>query len=107
MSLSDSRVSAHIAVSNINRAADFYEGKLGLDPSGDALGGGRAYPCGGGSVLHVYESPEHAGKATATLARWDVYDIEQVVDQLTASGVTFERYDEPVKTDQRGVHDSG
>jgi catechol 2,3-dioxygenase-like lactoylglutathione lyase family enzyme len=107
MSLSDFKVSAQVAVSDIDRAAGFYEGKLGLDPSEDALGGGRVYPCGGASVLYVYASPERAGRATATLARWDVDNIEQVVAQLTANGVTFEHYDEPVKTDARGIHDSG
>ena len=63
--------------------------------------------CGAGSSLHVYASPAHAGKATATVARWDVDDLEQVIDELTANGVTFEQYDEPVKTNEQGIHDSG
>ncbi|HZB82130.1 MAG TPA: hypothetical protein VE288_04680, partial [Rubrobacteraceae bacterium] len=56
------------------------------------------------SVMHVYLSPEHAGKSTATLAGWGVDDVEEVVDELTSRGVTFERYDEgPIITDEKGI----
>jgi hypothetical protein len=55
-------------------------------------------------VLHVYLSPEHAGKSTATLAGWGVDDVEEVVDELTSKGVAFERYDEgPIITDEKGI----
>jgi catechol 2,3-dioxygenase-like lactoylglutathione lyase family enzyme len=55
-------------------------------------------------VFHIYLSPEHAGKCTATLASWGVDDIERVVDELTERGVTFEQYDEPgLKTDEQGI----
>ena len=107
MSLSRYRVSAQIAVSDMAKAQEFYEVKLGLFPRGDQHDGSRTYACGDGASLYVYESPAHAGKATATVARWDVDDIEQVLDELTANGVTIEQYDEPVKTDERGIHDSG
>jgi catechol 2,3-dioxygenase-like lactoylglutathione lyase family enzyme len=107
MSLSSYKVGAQIAVSDMARATDFYEGKLGLSPGGDQHDGSRMYPCGGGTWLHVYASPAHAGKATATLAHWDVDDIEQVIDELSSNGVTFEQYDDPVKTDEKGIHDSG
>jgi hypothetical protein len=37
----------------------------------------RAVPVrGGGTMMHVYLSPEHAGKSTATLAGWGVDDVE-------------------------------
>ena len=107
ISLSGCKVSAQIAVSDLARAEEFYEAKLGLSPAGDQHGESRRYACGGGSVLHVYASPAHAGRATATVARWDVDDIERVIDELSSNGVTFERYDEPVKTDEKGIHHSG
>jgi catechol 2,3-dioxygenase-like lactoylglutathione lyase family enzyme len=106
MSLGDYKVSAQIAVSDLDRAIAFYEGKLGLATTGAQFDGARTYACGDGTRLHVYASPAHAGKATATLARWDVGDVERVVDELTAAGVAFERYDQP-KTDAKGIHDSG
>jgi catechol 2,3-dioxygenase-like lactoylglutathione lyase family enzyme len=107
MGLNNYRVSAQIAVSDMARAAAFYEETLGLAAGEETAGGGRAYPCGDGSWLHVYVAPAHAGKPTATVARWDVDDIGRVVDELTARGVTFEQYGEPVPTDEKGIHDSG
>jgi catechol 2,3-dioxygenase-like lactoylglutathione lyase family enzyme len=62
------------------------------------------YRCEEGTMMHVYSSPEHAGKSTATLASWYVDDIERIVDGLTSKGVVFERYDEgPIVTDDKGV----
>jgi hypothetical protein len=62
------------------------------------------YRCAEDSVFHVYLSPEHTGKSSATLASWGVDDIEKVVDALTKVGVTFEQYDEPgLKTDEKGI----
>ena len=54
--------------------------------------------------MHVYLSPEHAGRSTATLVGWDVDDIEAVVDELISEGVRFEHYDEPgLRTDAKGI----
>jgi hypothetical protein len=54
--------------------------------------------------MHVYLSPEHAGKSTASLVGWDVDDVVRVVDVLNSRGVTFERYDEgPIITDEKGI----
>jgi catechol 2,3-dioxygenase-like lactoylglutathione lyase family enzyme len=103
MSLSDSRVSATIAVGDLERAKEFYEGKLGLTASGGNEAAQVAtYRCGDGSELIVYVS-EHAGKATATVATWEVSDLERLVDELSSKGVRFEQYDEPLKTDERGI----
>ncbi len=103
MGLSEYKVAAAVAVSDMDRATEFYEGKLGLLVGIDS-GNNLQYRCGEGSVMHVYLSPEHAGKATATLAGWGVNDIEEVVDELTSKGVTFERYDEgAIITDERGI----
>src|SRR5918912_2271102 len=87
----------------MDRAREFYEGKLGLSVGIDS-GDNVQYQCGEGTVMHVYLSPEHAGKSTATLAGWGVDDVEEVVEELTSKGVTFERYDEgPIITDERGI----
>jgi catechol 2,3-dioxygenase-like lactoylglutathione lyase family enzyme len=103
MGLSRYKVAAAIAVSNMNRAREFYEGKLGLSVGIDS-GDNLQYRCAEGSVFHVYLSPEHAGKSTATVAGWGVNDVERVVEELASRGVTFERYDEgPTITDERGV----
>jgi catechol 2,3-dioxygenase-like lactoylglutathione lyase family enzyme len=93
MSLSTYKVRTSIAVSDMANAADFYEGKLGLIVGEDQSDESRIYMCGGDTSLHIYESPAHAGKATATLATWHVADLKHVVDELGFKGVTFERYD--------------
>jgi catechol 2,3-dioxygenase-like lactoylglutathione lyase family enzyme len=108
MSLSGYKVRTSIAVSDISRAAEFYEGKLGLSAAETQPDESRIYPCGGDTSLHVYASPGHAGKATATLATWYVEDLEEVVDALSSRGVTFERYDHPaLKSDEKGIHELG
>ena len=55
MSLNDGKVGALIAVADMARAVEFYEGKLGLGSGGDDPDGGRTYECGGGTTLHVFE----------------------------------------------------
>lgn len=105
MSLSTYMVRTSIAVSDMSQAAEFYEGKLGLTAGEDQSDESRIYACGGDTSLHVYESPAHAGKATATLATWYVADLAHVVDELGSKGVTFERYDDPtLKADTKGIH---
>ena len=103
MSLSDSRVEPTIAVSDMARAKEFYEGKLGLSGGDDQPDGGHTYPCGDGTRIHVYPSPGNAGKSGATLAGWLVDDVEATVDELTANGVTFEQFGEPFNTDEKGI----
>jgi catechol 2,3-dioxygenase-like lactoylglutathione lyase family enzyme len=103
MSLSDSRVEAVIAVSDMERAKQFYEGRLGLSGGDDGSDGGHTYPCGDGTSIHVYPSPGNAGKSGATLAAWVVGDLDTTVDELIAKGVTFEQYGEPFNTDEKGI----
>jgi catechol 2,3-dioxygenase-like lactoylglutathione lyase family enzyme len=106
MSLISYKVRTSIAVSDIARAAEFYEGKLGLAAGEEQSDESRIYPCGGGTSLHVYMSPTHAASATATLATWYATDLEQVVTELASKGVTFERYDDPMlKADEKGIHE--
>ena len=100
------QVRTSIAVSDLNRAAQFYEGQLGLSAVETRPDESRIYACGGDTSLHVYASPGNAGKATATLATWYVGDLEEVVDELRSSGVTFERYDDPsLKANEKGIHE--
>jgi catechol 2,3-dioxygenase-like lactoylglutathione lyase family enzyme len=103
MGLSDTPVSASIAVSDLERAKEFYEGKLGLTGGYDDVDGGRTYPCAGSSEIHIYVSPDSAGKSGHTQAYWSASDVEATVDELTANGVTFEQYSEPFSTDDKGI----
>jgi len=103
MSLEMYRVRALVAVSDMGRARCFYEGKLGLTARCDDPDGGRTYACGEQTMLHVFPSAR-AGASGATLAGWNVSDIESVVSELTANGVAFEQYDQPpLVTDAKGI----
>ena len=102
--LSSYEVTAAIAVCDMDRAREFYEGKLGLSDGKESSDGGRTYQCGGRTAIHVYPSPDNAGTSRATLAGWQVDDLEAVVDELTSRGITFEQYDQPpIVTDERGI----
>ena len=106
MSLSDYELRASIAVSDIQRAVEFYEGKLGLralrsGPSAHIADGSRVYASGGGPALNVYQS-ETAGKSPATLATWYVDALDRVVDELADAGVEPTRYDQ-FEHDARGI----
>ena len=104
MSLSRYPVGAGVAVSDMNRAREFYEGRLGLSGGKSSSDGGRTYPCANGTAIHVYPSPDNAGKSAATLAGWEVDDLDAVVDELTSKGVAVEHHDQPpVLTDERGI----
>jgi catechol 2,3-dioxygenase-like lactoylglutathione lyase family enzyme len=102
MSLSNYKLNVSIAVSGTAPATEFYERKLGLSVAQAGTDGSRIYATGGGAALHVYPSPLHAGRSTATLATWYVDDVERVVDELGSNGVTFEHY-EGVTTDEKGI----
>jgi catechol 2,3-dioxygenase-like lactoylglutathione lyase family enzyme len=108
MTLTTSNVGAVVAVSDMRRARDFYERKLGLAAGSEDPDGGRTYTCGGGTSLHIFSSPANAGKSSATVAGWTVEDLERSVDELTANGVTFERYDTPpFATNSKGIAEVG
>lgn len=106
MPLSAYELRTSIAVSDIDQAVAFYEGKLGLPlvrsgPSGRIAGGSRIYASGGGPALNVYQSAT-AGTTAATLAVWYVDDLDRIVEELTASGVEFTRY-EQFEHDAKGI----
>lgn len=106
MPLSEYHVRTSIAVSDIQRAVAFYEGKLGLPvlqsgPSAAIADGSRVYASGGGAAVNVYQSAT-AGQTAATLATWYVDDIDRIVAELTSAGVEFVRYDE-LEHDRNGI----
>jgi catechol 2,3-dioxygenase-like lactoylglutathione lyase family enzyme len=98
------KVEAMVPVSDMARAKQFYEGKLGLSGGEEAGDGGTTYQCGGGSAIHVYPSPDNAGKSGATVAAWGADDFDELADELAGNGVEFERYDSgPFQTNEKGI----
>jgi catechol 2,3-dioxygenase-like lactoylglutathione lyase family enzyme len=101
--LGDREAIATIGVRDIDAAAKFYEGILGLKPVPTKEKGVRDYKSGNSNVL-VYTS-QFAGTNKATAVTWMVGgDIEKVVDALKAKGITFEHYDFPGVTLKGDVH---
>ena len=97
---------ATIAVSDVERAREFYEGTLGLTAI-QADPGGILYKTGS-SVILVYPS-EFAGTNKATAATWAVGDdFDAIVGGLAESGTTFEHYDDLPETTREGdIHTMG
>ncbi len=97
---------ATIAVSDLQRARDFYENTLGLPPMQETPGA-MLYKSGS-SVVLVYPS-EYAGTNKATAASWAVGDdFDAIVQDLKGKGVTFEQYDDLPDTTREGdVHMMG
>jgi catechol 2,3-dioxygenase-like lactoylglutathione lyase family enzyme len=100
-------VNAAIPVSDMTVARAFYEGILGLGPGAELPHGARVYACADQTALVIYPCPPSAGQANAIVAGWNVDDVEQMVDRLSAEGVVFDHSDEPgARTDAKGIHSS-
>ncbi len=91
--LKHARIVPYIPVTNVGRAREFYEKKLGLKPK-EEYAGGVIYECGGGSWVFMYPSAG-AGTSKASTAFWAVDDVAAEVRELKARGVVFEEYDMP------------
>ncbi len=95
--LKNSHIVPYIPVSDISRAREFYESKVGLTPK-EVHPEGVVYECAEGSWVFMYRSGG-AGTNKASQAFWEVADVVSEVSQLKAKGVTFEEYDMPgIKT---------
>ena len=104
--LGDKDAVANIAVKNLEIAKKFYEETLGLTQIG-AEGQEVIVFRSGSSTIYVYKS-QYAGTNQATAMTWVVgKDIEGVVRELKAKGVTFEHYNMPDVTREDDIHVAG
>jgi catechol 2,3-dioxygenase-like lactoylglutathione lyase family enzyme len=97
---------AVLAVSDLQRARDFYENTLGLEVIQETPG--AIFYRSGNSAVLVYPS-EFAGTNKATGAAWAVGDeFDSIIETLKGKGVTFEHYDDLPDTTRDGdVHQMG
>jgi predicted enzyme related to lactoylglutathione lyase len=102
--LQDATIHAYIPVSDVQRARDFYEQKVGLVPK-EEYAGGVLYECGGAEVF-LYPTP-NAGTSGASQAFWSVDDIEAEVADLKSRGVRFGEYDTPHIKTKNGIATGG
>jgi catechol 2,3-dioxygenase-like lactoylglutathione lyase family enzyme len=104
--LGDKDATPTVAVKDLAAAKSFYEGTLGLTPARSEEKSVLTYKAGR-TVMLVYES-KYAGTNEATAVTWAVGDdVEGVVRDLKARGVTFEHYDLPGLTRQGDLHVAG
>ncbi len=100
----DSGAFSSFSVDDPRAAKAFYGETLGLAVSDiPEMDGLLELTVPGGAKVMIYAKPDHT-PASFTVLNFPVDDITKAVDELTAKGVTFERYDDgPVKTDDRGI----
>jgi catechol 2,3-dioxygenase-like lactoylglutathione lyase family enzyme len=107
--LANARVEPVIPVSDIERAIEFYEGKLGLtiDERFEEIPDNPSVRFRAGQTfLEIYRSVG-AGESRATIAGFEVDDIETVVDGLRKAGVAIEDYDLPGLKTEGGIANLG
>lgn len=85
-------VSTMIAVRDMERARQFYEGTLGLTPA-QIVGDAVMYNCGG-TFFALYTS-SFAGTAKNTVMAWRTDDFDSAIADLRGRGIVFEEYDMP------------
>jgi len=97
----DIKAVSSFSVNDLQKAKDFYHDKLGLEVSEGSMGILTLHTSGGGTII-VYPKPNHE-PATFTVLNFPVRDVEKAVDELISRGITFEQYDAPLKTDEKGI----
>jgi predicted enzyme related to lactoylglutathione lyase len=102
--LKQSHAFSGFSVDDIQKAKKFYGETLGLKTS--EMNGLLKLQLGGGTTVLIYPKPNHV-PATFTVLNFPVGNVEKAVEELNKSGVQFEHYEGPIKTDEKGIHRSG
>ena len=102
--LTTSKAFSSFSVDDLSKAKEFYGQTLGVEVS-ESDEGLELKPSGNASVF-LYPKSNHQ-PATFTVLNFMVDDIESAVDELKKSGVTFEKYEGEIKTDEKGIHRNG
>lgn len=88
------------SVDNLSKAQEFYSETLGLKVDKSNMGLTLHLP--GGATVFIYSKDNHE-PATFTILNFVVDNIDEAVDELSKRGVTFEHYDNGMKTDKKGI----
>src|SRR6478735_12519626 len=104
--LKDKSSTAIVAVSDLERARDFYVNALGLELGGEDMDGVLNFRTGD-TQLVVYQSEGFRPGTGNTVAWSGGGDVESIADDLRAKGVTLEEYPELGMEVERGVHRDG
>ena len=101
--LNSSGAFSSFAVSDLQKAKQFYAETLGIDVK-ESKEGLELHP--ENTDVFIYPKPDHQ-PATFTVLNFLVDDIEATVDELNQKGVRFEQYEGEIKTDEKGIHRNG
>ncbi len=89
------------AANDIDAARAFYTDTLGMSVSTLDEGAGIVLDLGDGAAVFVYQKDDHV-PAPFTVMHLTVDDVDEVVDELAAKGVTFQHY-EGFDQDEKGI----
>jgi len=96
----DTKAFSGFSVNDLAKAKEFYADILGLNVSEDAMG--LTLHLGTGADVFAYPKGDKHEPASFTILNFPVDDIDKAVDELTAKGVVFEKYDEEMPVDDQG-----
>ncbi len=100
----DTNAFSGFSVRDVDEARRFYGDTLGIETSVDH-GLLTLHLAGGSRPTLAYPKPDHT-PADFTILNFEVDDIEAAVDELSARGVEFLRYD-GMEQDERGIMRAG
>jgi len=90
------------STNSIQKTKEFYQDTLGIKVTEHKEMNVLTLHLGGGNDVMAYEKPNHT-PATFTILNFPVDNIDKAVEELSAAGVKFEQYDDPIKTDEKGI----
>ena len=104
--LTDSLAFGGFSCDDVPAAKEFYGLVLGLEVTEE--NGMLTLHLGGDRPTLVYPKGDQHVPASFTIINFPVDDVEAAVDELTARGVNFEKYEgSPMSTDDKGVFRKG
>ena len=103
--LKQSKAFSGFSVNDIQKAKQFYSQILGLEVKDNPMGFIELNIEGSNRII-IYPKPNHV-PATFTILNFPVKNIDEAVDELINKGIKFEQYEEPIKTDKKGICRSG
>jgi catechol 2,3-dioxygenase-like lactoylglutathione lyase family enzyme len=95
-----SKAFSSYSIDDLQKAKKFYGETLGLKVV-ESTEGLELHP--GNLDVFLYPKSNHK-PASFTVLNFLVDDIEAAVDELTKTGVRFEKYEGAIKTDDKGIH---
>ena len=103
----DTKAFSGFSTDDLDAAKEFYGGTLGIVVTEEAPHGLLTLNIAGDRPILIYPKENHE-PASYTILNFPVDDIESAVEELTARGVSFLRYEgTEMETDEKGIFRKG